>query len=78
MEGPHLVFLPPPSFFPPWQPMLFMLLEIDVIHVVFLSIRCIRIYVYAYDYMHMSPVLDCHLTFSLTALRNITDGTHII
>src|SRR5258706_14450257 len=54
-----------------------LLLEIDVIHVVFQSICCICLlhaYVaYAY-YMHTSPVLDRHLTFSLTALRNISDG----
>ena len=35
------------------------------------------LHAYAYDYVHTSPVLGRHLTFSLTALRNISDGPHI-
>ena len=36
------------------------------------------LHAYAYDYMHMSPILDRHLTFSLTALCNISHGLYII
>ena len=62
----------------------FHLLEIDVrchisehtLHTHTLHTHILHAYVY--DYVHTSPVLDRHLTFSLKALCHISDGIHII
>ena len=60
------------------------MLEIDVIcriseHTLYTHTLHMHIlHAYAYDYVHTLLVLNRHLTFSLTALRHMSDDIHII